>query len=95
MFVSLTLLLGVWLGNTVVQVFLMNYLYGCPFPKRLLKPVRLIVAVALSIGAAAFAWLWWDYDFDWLALMAGSNILVSAYVVVCWLAGFEIGRAHV
>jgi predicted MPP superfamily phosphohydrolase len=90
MFVGLFLWFGVCLGNTVIQVFLMNYLYACPFPKAVLKPVRLIVAVSLSVGAAAFAWLLWEYDFDWLALLAGSNFFVSAYVVVCWQAGFVV-----
>src|SRR5262245_33398192 len=90
MLVGMTLLLGVLLGNTVIQVFLMNYLYACPFPKRALSPVRPIVAVTLSVGTFAFACLYWEYAGDWGALLAGSTFPVSAYVVVCWVVGFVV-----
>jgi predicted MPP superfamily phosphohydrolase len=88
--VSVLLFLGVCLGDTVVLVFLMNYLYGCPFPKRALAPVRPVVGVTILAGWSAFAWLWWDHGFDWAALLAGSNFLVSGYIVVCWVMGFVV-----
>jgi predicted MPP superfamily phosphohydrolase len=88
MLVWMTLLLGVWLGNIVVLVFTMNYLYGCPFPRRVMKPLRTVYAVLITISCAAFARLLWEYDFDWASLLAGSNPLTSGYVVFCWLAGF-------
>lgn len=89
-FVGVILLLGVWLGNTVLLVFTMNYLYGCPFPRPIMKPVRSIYAVLILISSLAFARLLWQFDFDWPDLLAGSNPLVSAYVVVCWVMGFVV-----
>jgi predicted MPP superfamily phosphohydrolase len=83
-----TLWIGVCLGHTILLVFAMNWLYGCPFPKKVMKPVRRIVGVLIVGGWCYGSWLFWQSDFDWGRVFADNNVLVGAYLVLCWLAAF-------
>jgi uncharacterized protein len=82
------LLVGACLGHTVVLVFTMNWLYGCPFPKKVMQPVRKIYAVLIIAGWAYFIWSFSQFDFDWPLLLAGSYPTFSAYICICWVAAF-------
>jgi len=84
----LLLLLGACLGHTVVMVFTMNWLYGCPLPKKVMQPLRTIYAVLILTGCAYFAGSLYRFNFDWSRLLAGSYPTVSAYVGICWVAAF-------
>jgi uncharacterized protein len=85
---SLLLLLGACVGHTVVMVFTMNWLYGCPFPKKVMRPVRPIYAVLILAGCGYFGWLLYHFDFSWSSLLADNYPPVSAYVCICWVAAF-------
>jgi uncharacterized protein len=82
------LLLGACLGHTVVMVFTMNWVYGCPFPKRMMQPVRPIYAVLILAGCAYFAWWLYRADFDWSRVLSERHPTTSAYIYICWVAGF-------
>ena len=85
---SLLLLLGACVGHTVVMVFTMNWLYGCPFPKKVMRPVRPTYAVLIVAGCTYFTWLLYHFDFSWSPLLADNYPPVSAYVCICWVAAF-------
>jgi len=85
---SLLLLVGACGGHTVVMVFTMNWLYGCPFPKKVTKPLRKIYAVLILAGCAYITWSLYVFHFDWLRLLADSYPTFSAYVCICWAAAF-------
>src|SRR5439155_11322900 len=88
--VWLPLWLGVCLGHTVVMVFTMNWLYGCPFPKKVMKPIRRIYAVLILAGCGFFTWTLFECGFDWGRWLAESSYAVAAYTWVCWLAAFLV-----
>src|ERR1700758_2201171 len=90
MLLGMTLLLVMVLGNAVILMFTMNYLYGCPFPERIMSLVRPIFGGFICVGCLVFTWLFWDYEFDAVAVLAGANPVVSAYVVLCWLMGLVV-----
>src|SRR5947209_2377748 len=81
---------GACLGHTVVMVFTMNWLYGCPFPKRIMKPVRKIYAVFLVVSCGYLSWRVYEADFDWGRLLDESNLFFRAYLWFCWLAAFMV-----
>ena len=89
-FVWLPLWFGVCLGHTVVMVFTMNWLYGCPFPKKVMKPIRRIYAVLILLGCGFFTWTLFECGFDWGRWLAESSYAVAAYTWVCWLAAFLV-----
>src|SRR5262249_60204351 len=62
--VWLPLWFGVCLGHTVVMVFQSDWLYGCPFPKKVMKPLRRIYAVLILAGCLFFTWGLVESDFD-------------------------------
>jgi predicted MPP superfamily phosphohydrolase len=85
---ALLLLLGACVGHTIVMVFTMNWLYGCPFPKWVMKPVRPLYALLILIVCLYFGWTLYEYDFDWWRLLADSYRPLSAYIGICWAAAF-------
>ncbi len=80
---GLLLWCGVCLGHTVLLIFTMNWLYGCPFPKKVMKPVRKIYAVLILAGCAVFIWSLYECDFDWGRWLAESHVVLRAYAVLC------------
>jgi uncharacterized protein len=86
--VGLTLWCGACLGHTVLMVFTMNWLYGCPFPKIVMKPVRPLYAVLIVAGCSGFLWVLWQGDFDWQRVLLESNPVLATYVLLCWVAAF-------
>jgi uncharacterized protein len=82
------LLLGACLGHAVVMVFTMNWLYGCPLPKKVMEPVRPIYALLILAGCVLFAWSLHQADYDWSRLLSESYPTLSAYIYICWAAAF-------
>jgi predicted MPP superfamily phosphohydrolase len=87
---SLLLWFGACLGHTVVMVFTMNWLYGCAFPKRAMKPVRKIYAIFLAVSCGWLTWLLVENDWDWWRLQADVPLALRSYVWFCWLAAFIV-----
>src|SRR5580765_5574835 len=87
MALALFLWLAACLGHTVLMVFTMNWLYGCPFPKRVMHPVRKIYAALILAGCLYFAWLLWRFDFSFADLLANAYPPARAYIVICWISG--------
>jgi len=85
---QLFLLFGACFGHTVVMVFTMNWLYGCPFPKKIMKPLRKVYAVLILAGCGYFAWLLITYDFRAWRVFADGYPPAVTYLVICWLAAF-------
>ena len=87
---SLTLLFAACLGHVVIMVFSMNWLYGCAFPKRVVKPLRRVFAILILSGCAYLAWCYYVFDFDWRNLLNEGPALARVYVRLCWLAGLVL-----
>ncbi len=97
MTLALLLLVGACLGHTVVLVCTMNWFYGCPFPKNVMKPVRKIYAVLILAGWAWFGWSLYHADFDWSVMLADCHPLMVAYTSLCWLTAavlFPLATAY-
>jgi predicted MPP superfamily phosphohydrolase len=90
MFWALMLLMAAFLGHTVLMVFTMNWLYGCPFPKRVTKVLRKVYAVLIAVGCAYLAWSLYDFGWNWSRLLAEGEPFVRVYSRICWLAGLVL-----
>ena len=80
-----------WVGHACIWTAILNYIYGCPVPKQILKPWRYATAFVIL----AFPILLWSaknpYYFDY---SFGNDLLngvwgrcVLAYAVVCFIFG--------
>jgi uncharacterized protein len=87
---SLFLLGGVWLGHTVIMVFTMNWVYGCPFPKWVMSPIRKIYALLIVAGCIYVTWQIALLDFDWSRLASESPAWLWVYSALAWLTAFVL-----
>lgn len=78
-FLGLVFLAG-WVGHSCVWTATLNYLYGCPLPKRLLKVYRLVCGVVI-VGFPFFVWG---------GLAAGLDTPVKWYVLGCAAFGLFV-----
>lgn len=84
---ALALYAGACLGHAVLMLASINYLYGCPLPRKVLSITRKFDGLVVLAGPVLFAWIFAQTP-DALSLVRFEGHPVAcAYLWLCWLLG--------